>query len=189
MKKLLVLAVTLAITLMANAQVSVQLGGMSNIVRAGNNEGGKVSGAYRGVMAAVDYNLHMTDNFGIAPGLGVDYAFSNPAGFRYQEVGLFAPIDFNYGFQMNDNLRLSLFAGPTLYYGLLSQETSVFPPYNYYVSDSKRFDVSLGGGLWLDIVETVRLKFGYKYGLTNTSKIAGITEKNQFLTISAGYIF
>ena len=189
MKKLLILAAALTITLIANAQVSVQLGGMSNIVKAANNEVGKVSGAYRGVMAAVDYNLHLTERLGIAPGLGIDYAFSNPAGFKYQEVGLFAPIDVNYSFQMSDNLSLSLFAGPTLYYGLLSQETSVYPPYDYYAYDSKRFDVSLGGGLWLDFVETIRVKVSYKYGLTNTSKIAGITEKNQFLTLSVGYIF
>ena len=50
MKKLLVLAAALTITLIANAQVSVQLGGVSNRIKAGNNEVGKLAGAYRGVI-------------------------------------------------------------------------------------------------------------------------------------------
>ena len=189
MKKLLVLAAALTITLIANAQVSVQLGGVSNRIKAGNNEVGKLAGAYRGVMAAVDYNLHLTERLGIAPGLGINYAFINPAGLRYREVGLFAPVDVNYSFRISNNLSLALFAGPTLHYGLLSQETSVYPPYNYYATDSKRFDVSVGGGLWLDFMETIRVKVGHKFGLTNISKIAGVPEKNKFLTLSVGYIF
>lgn len=189
MKKLLLLAVSLTITLMANAQVSVQVGYLSNTMKAENKDVGKLAGTYRGVMAVVDYNLHFTEYLGVAPGLGIDYSFNNQAGSRYKELGLFAPVDLNYRLSDNDNLCLSIFAGPSFYYGLFSKETGVTPPYDYFESDSKRFDVSLGGGFWLDIMEDIRVKVGYKFGLTNTSKIAEVKERNNFLSIAVGYVF
>jgi len=193
MKKVFLLAVSLMITIMANAQASVQVGFLLNTlkteVQADKEVVGKLSGAYKGFMAVADYNVHLTDYLGIAPGLGIDYSFNSAEGSRYKELGLFAPIDVNYCLPINDDISLSLFAGPTFYYGLLSRETAVNPPYDYYKSDNKRFDLSLGGGFWLDIIENIRVKVGYKFGLTNNSKLAGIKERNNCLSISVGYVF
>ena len=189
MKKLILLAVTLTITLTANAQVSILVGYLSNTLKTESEAVGRLSGTYRGVLAAADYNLHITEYLGVAPGLGIDYSFNNYSGSKYKELGLFAPIDINYCIPVNDNLNLSLFAGPTFYYGLFSKETGVNPPYDYFENDSKRFDISLGGGFWLDIMEHIRFKVGYKFGLMNTSKIAGITDRTNFLSIAVGYVF
>lgn len=189
MKKTLLLAVALMSALMANAQVSVQVGFLSNIVKTEAKETGRLSGAYKGVTASVDYNFHITDYLGIAPGLGVDYSFNNVAESRYRELGLLAPIDVNYYLLLSDTFSLSLFAGPTFYYGLISKETGVNPAYDYYLYDNKRFDAFLGGGFWVDIMEHTRVKVGYKFGLTNNSKIEGITEKNNFVSVSVGYVF
>ena len=190
MKKLFVLVITLTTALAAHAQVSVQVGYLSNTLKAENKEVGKLAGTYRGVTAAVDYNVHLTDYLGVAPGLGVDYSFNNNSGLKYQELGLFAPIDVNYCLSQNSSFSLSLFAGPTLYYGIFSRETYDNKTYDNYAENySKRFDVSLGGGFWLDFNEMIRFKLGYKFGLTNTSKIDGITERNNFLSISVGYVF
>lgn len=188
MKKLFLLVITLTTALAAHAQVSVQVGYLSNTLKA-EDGAARVSGKYRGFLATVDYNIHLTDYLGIAPGLGIDYSFNSQNGSRYKEFGLIAPIDVNYCLMMNDNLSLSLFAGPTLYYGLFARETAVNPPYDYYENDSKRFDVSLGGGFWFDFNEMIRLKVGYKFGLTNTSKIDGIKERNNILSITVGYVF
>ena len=49
--------------------------------------------------------------------------------------------------------------------------------------------MALGGGIWCDIRETFRVKLGYKFGLMNCSKVPGITEKNNMLTLAIGYIF
>ena len=189
MKKLVLLAVTLTVSLMANAQVSVQVGYLSNTLKAENKAVGKLSGTYRGVMAAVDYNIHLTDFLGVAPGVGIDYSFNNQDGSHYKELGLIVPIDINYCLSTSDTFSVSLFAGPSLYYGFFSKETGVSPAYDYYANDSKRFDVSLGGGFWLDFMEDIRVKVGYKFGLTNTSKLAGVTERNNILSISVGYVF
>lgn len=189
MKKVLLVAATLMITLMANAQVSIQVGYLSNTLKSESDAVGRLTGKYRGVMAVADYNLHITEYLGVAPGVGIDYSFNNYSGSKYKELGLFAPVDINYCLPVNDNFSLSLFAGPTFYYGLFSKETGVNPPYDYYESDSKRFDVSLGGGFWLDIVENIRVKVGYKFGLMNTSKIAGVKDRTNFLSIGVGYVF
>ena len=63
------------------------------------------------------------------------------------------------------------------------------PPYNYYDSEDKRFDVSLGGGIWCDIREVFRVKLGYKAGLLNCSQVSGVIEKNNTLTLAIGYLF
>ena len=188
MKKLFVLAVSLMMTLMANAQASVQAGFMLNTLDT-EIGAGRLSGKYKGFMLTGDYNIHFTDYLGVAPGLGIDYSFNNAGGLQYKELGLLLPIDVNYRIPVGNSLSLSIFVGPTLYYGLFAKEYSFNPPYDYYEYDSKRFDVSLGGGVWLDIVESIRVKVGYKFGLLNTSKIDGIKEKASCFTVSIGYVF
>ena len=189
MKKILLTAATLLMMAMAaNAQASIQAGFMLNSLRA-EDASARVSGAYKGLMVVADYNLNLIGDFSVAPGLGLDYSFNNFEGMRYRELGLFAPVDLNYCFTLNDNFSLSVFAGPTFYYGLLAKETSTNPPYDYYNKDCKRFDVSLGGGIWVDVIDNIRVKIGYKFGLMNTCKIAGITERSNCFSISVGYVF
>ena len=191
MKKVLLLAVSLMITIMANAQVSVQMGFVLNTlkstVKVENTDVGRFSGSYRGLMAVVDYNIHLTDYLGVAPGLGIDYSFNNQSGLRDRELGLFAPVDINYCLSMNDSFSLTLFAGPTFYYGLFSKNINT--NYDYFENESKRFDVSLGGGFWIDVMEHIRVKVGYKFGMLDISKIANITGRSNFLSISVGYVF
>ena len=188
MKKLLLLAITLMWTMMANAQMSVQLGYLLNTEKS-KVAGVKFSNNYSGFMAAADYNLNLTGALYVAPGLGFSYSFDNNDGAKYKELGLFVPVDFNYRFPVSDALSLSVFAGPTIYYGLISKDTSTDPAYNYYDNDNRRLGLELGGGLWCDFKETIRVKAGSKLGLTNNSKIDGITEKNNCLYLSVGYLF
>ncbi len=189
MKKLFFLAFTLMTSMIvASAQTSVQVGYLLNTQKL-KEAGVKSSNSYSGFMAAVDYNLNLTGALSVAPGLGLDYSFDNSDGDRYKELGLFVPVDFNYRFSVSDAVSLSAFAGPTLYYGLLSKDTSTDPAYNYYDTDNRRFELELGGGLWCDIKETIRVKAAYKFGLLNISKIDDMTEKNNCLYLSVGYLF
>ena len=79
MKKLLLLAITLTMTLMANAQMSVQLGYLLNTEKS-KVAGVKSSSSYSGFMAAADYNLNLTGALSVAPGLGLSYSFDNSDG-------------------------------------------------------------------------------------------------------------
>lgn len=178
--------------IMANAQISVQAGYVLNTCKTKVSPD-KYSNSYNGIMVAADYNLKLAGNLSVAPGLGLDYSFENDKGegykYKYRELGLFAPVDVNYSFPISDAFSLSLFAGPTFYYGLLSKDVAEKPSYNYYSDDNKRFDLFLGGGLWCDINETIRIKAGYKLGVTNNCKIEGIKERNNFFSLSVGFLF
>ena len=186
MKKVVLLAVALMISAMAYAQFSVQVGYQMSSMKT-EMDGVRATQYYNGVAAAIDYNIPLVGSLSVAPGLGLDFFFTNNYGVKYRELGLFAPIDFNLCLSDNRGARLSIFAGPTLYYGLLCKDVSI--NYDYYVVDNNRFDVALGGGIWCDIGESFRVKLGYKFGLMNCSKLAGITEKNNMLTLAIGYIF
>lgn len=192
MKKILLLAITVLMAIMANAQISVQSGYLLNTCKTKVSPD-KYSNSYNGIMVAADYNLNLTGNLSVAPGLGLDYSFENfnEDGYKekYRELGLLAPVDVNYSFPISDGLSLSVFAGPTFYYGLISKDVAVTPSYNYYSDDNKRFDLFLGGGLWCDINKTIRVKAGYKLGVTNNCKIDGIKERNNFFSLSVGFLF
>ena len=186
MKKVFLLAVALMISVMAHAQFSVQVGYQMNSMRT-EIGGVRVTQYYNGIAAQVDYNIPLVGSLSVAPGLGVDFLFTNKYDVKYRELELFAPIDFNLCISDRGDARLSLFAGPTLYYGLFSKDVS--RNYSYYDTDNKRFDLSLGGGIWCDIGEVFRVKLGYKAGLLNSSKEKGVTEKSNMLTLAIGYIF
>ncbi|MBP5229174.1 MAG: outer membrane beta-barrel protein [Bacteroidales bacterium] len=192
MKKIMLLAIMVMTAIMANAQISVQAGYVLNTCKTKVSPD-KNSNSYNGIMVAADYNLNLVGNLSVAPGLGLDYSFENDKGegykYKYRELGLFAPVDVNYSFPISDAFSLSLFAGPTFYYGLLSKDVAEKPSYNYYSDDNKRFDLFLGGGLWCDINETIRIKAGYKLGVTNNCKIEGIKERNNFFSLSVGFLF
>ena len=182
MKKALFMAVALTLAVMANAQTSVQLGYLLNIQKV-ETALGSGTDSYNGLFLSADHTFGLSGDLAVTPGLGLGYSFDS--GDDYRELGIFLPVDVNYRFRLSSDISLSLFAGPTFHFGLISEAGS----HNYYADDNSRFEVLLGGGLWCDIRQTVRLKAGYKLGLINTSKISGITEKNDCLYLSIGYLF
>ena len=188
MKKVFLLAVALMISVMAHAQFSVQLGYQMNSMKTTFNDV-RATQYYNGVSAVIDYNIPLAGPLSVAPGLGLGCYFTNKYDVKYRELGIIAPIDLNFCVSERRDLSVSIFAGPTFYYGLFCKDFSVNPPYNYYDSEDQRFDVSLGGGIWVDISEVFRVKLGYKAGLLNCSKEKGVTEKNNTLTLAIGYLF
>ena len=188
MKKVYLLAVALMISAMAYAQFSVQVGYQMNSMMT-EMDGVRATQYYNGAAAAVDYNIPLVGSLSVAPGLGVNFFFTNKYGVKYRECDLFAPIDFNLCLSDRRDTRLSLFVGPTFYYGLFCKDISTNPHHDYYNTESKRFDMSLGGGIWCDIKESFRVKIGYKFGLLNCSKEAGVTERTNTLMLAIGYLF
>lgn len=184
MKKLVLLAIALTVSVMANAQASIQA---SFLMNTSKNE--YVSTNYNGVAITADYNIPLVGNFSVAPGLGLDFFFTNNYGTRYREIGLSLPVDFNIAIPINDGFKLAIFAGPSLYYGLMSKDFATNPPYDYHANDNNRFDMAVGGGIWCDIQESIRVKIGYKFGVINNSKLPGVNEKSNTLMLSIGYIF
>lgn len=191
MKKLLFMAAALLTAGAVSAQVTYSIG-YNSISWETNYAGGDHS--LNGFTIGVDDNINLTGDLNVAVGVGMDFAFSKfnhlLVDTKYKEFGLYVPVDFNYGFALGDNLKLSVFAGPTFNLGLLSKETGDNDyEYNYFDKDFGRFDILVGGGVWLDIQDQFRVKVGYKAGMLDSAKDDDLTRKTNVLSVSLGYIF
>ena len=67
MKKIFLLAITVFMAIMANAQISVQAGYLLNTCKTKVSPD-KYSNSYNGIMVAADYNLNLTGTLSVAPG-------------------------------------------------------------------------------------------------------------------------
>ena len=190
MKKVFLFAAVMLSACIAKAQTSFQLGYVSSsekqdlIIGDHNNN-------YSGFMVGIDDNINLVGDLNVAPGLAMEFSFDEDDDVKYKEFNLMVPVDFNYGFQLGDALKLYLFAGPTIDFGLMAKDDDN----SRYDSDKKimnRFDILLGGGAWVDINDVIRVKAGYKAGMLDLAgdDVIGVDswKRNRF-TVSVGYIF
>ena len=196
MKKILFLAAALLTAGMVSAQVTYSIGYLGKTQTTEVTALGVTvtdSDSKNGFSIGVDDNINLATDFNVAIGGTMEFYFDKDGDYKYSEFNLAVPVDFNYVFGLGSNLKLSVFAGPTLNLGIISKKTGPNDyKYNYYDEDNGnfgRFDVLLGGGAWLDIQEQFRVKVGYKAGMIDRCKSDGTTVKNNVLSVSLGYIF
>ena len=130
----------------------------------------------------ISYEIPVVEGtLGFAPGLQFGYFTKsdvniyNYANVSSTETYLAAPLDFNLHMNLSGDMKLLVFAGPTLDLGLTSRvkEKSTSVEYDIYsgkLSDYTkytRYDVLVGGGLGLDVMDAVRFSVRYDYGLVN----------------------
>ncbi len=135
----------------------------------------------------VSYNMPLgTSGLGFAPGLRFGYFTKSGieafeiANVSLTETYLEVPLDFNFSFPISEDTKLLLLAGPTFDVGLTSRikEKTTGVEYDIYSGSLKdytkysRFDVLLGGGLGIDVMDAVRFSVRYDYGVLNRN--AGI---------------
>ena len=190
MKKIFLFAALMLSVCIANAQTSFQLGFMSTSEKQDLFIGDS-SDSYSGFTVGFDNNINLAGDLNVAPGLNMAFSLDDDHEEKYKEFNLMVPVDFNYGFQLGDALKLYLFAGPTFDLGLMAK----YDDDSCYDSDfqlMKRFNVLLGGGAWVDINDLIRVKAGYKVGMLDLKgdDIIGVDswKRNRF-NISIGYIF
>ena len=131
-----------------------------------------------GAYAGLSYNLPISDLIGIAPGLYYSLLLSNDSALegllnaKLREHFVNVPVYLNLGFQIGDNARLFLFAGPTVQLGLISTieasagSISSGKVNRYKDSDYSRTNVLIGGGLGLNLSK-IQITAGYDQGLFN----------------------
>lgn len=151
-----------------------------------------------GLYAGFDYNVPVTENIGIAP--GIYYNFSSGVANnlinlpklggllkgRLDEHYIDIPVNFNFSIPFQGN-RAFIYAGPTFSCGLSSKikadasilginiKGDVLDLYDSKVFE--RFDVMLGGGIGADISNIVRVTVGYNWGAFN--RIGGNTNLSE----------
>ena len=188
MNKLLLFAAALFAVSTINAQVTAYVGyssiKSSSTVR---NVPGTATSTVNGFIIQGDYNISLSDEFGVAPGLGLNFAFGDN---DYKGIKAYIPIDFNYGVSVSDDIKLSAFVGPTLALGLSSKSKVANVEINNYDNDDiSRFDILLGVGCWLTFQDKYRLAVAYRMGMLDQNKTDVTTTKENLLTLTLGYTF
>lgn len=202
MKKFLALAAVIALfSTAANAQASIEVGYLNpSTVKSATEpvdftSTTKLNGAYVGF----DYNFKITKNFGIAPGVFYSWATGkNEDGkidilkdygkVTQQYIGI--PVNLTFGFNLADDMRISVYAGPTFSYGLKDMADDV-DLYENLGELYNKFNISVGGGFAFDFANDFRINLGYSYGITDRydAPLLDQTWKRHMLHMGVGYIF
>lgn len=192
MKKLMIMAVALLTAGIASAQVTYSIGYINTNVNIKNAP----SQSLNGFTISLDDNINLAGNLNVAPGIGMDLSFGNYKPFlveqKVKKFGLYVPVDLNYGFALGSDLKLFVYAGPTLDFGIIYKGKVDDNTFDYYKKEDgnlSRFDLLLGGGAWITYQDVLRFKVGYKAGMLNTCKTDGSEFKNNVLSVSVGYVF
>lgn len=141
------------------------------------------NGFYAGIGYAIPlpYGLHLTPGFYIESFSGkfVIGELNEPFTTQISEkqVHLDFPLHLSYGIDLTARFRVLAFAGPVFTYGLrdVSKERTIFNyddketevEYDFYMDDdmANRFDIKLGGGLGIELLDHFVLTAGFSWGL------------------------
>ncbi|MCQ2147399.1 MAG: PorT family protein [Bacteroidales bacterium] len=178
----------------AFAQVSVGAGYKMLSHKTEKADATNLNGAFVGV----DYNIHLVGGLGVAPGIYYSFVTKSDAASGlggllsgkgdWNEHYITVPVHFNYGFNLGNDVRAFVFAGPSADFGLASSYklsgnaagVSAEKTIDMYDNDSyKRFDVKLGGGIGVDLLDVTRVKVGYDFGMLNRGTDNATMHSNQ----------
>ena len=126
-----------------------------------------------GFYAGLEYNVPVGDYFGLSAGANFEYLMSKDYSLgvisgEFTEQYVNVPVHINAGFPLADGIRLFAFAGPTFSYALAGKVNVNSLSYDVYKSENyNRFDVLVGGGAGLDLMNKIRLQVGYDLGMFN----------------------
>lgn len=191
MKKImLTLALVAAAAISASAQMSAGLGYMTKNYSDGKNSDYNVGGLY----LAADYAVYeITDGVLITPGIAASILSGKENGGKFNEFNIGIPINVSYSFEVADGFKLVPYLGPTITLGISSKEEVGGVSINLYDNDlgikEKRLDLSIGGGIALDVMDMIRVSFGYNKGLLNRVEDADPAVKTSGVHFGVAYLF
>lgn len=164
MKKILIIAAALCITVSMQAQTTFGAG-----LHHANHKSANLNGFYAEIGKAYVNRFDL----GFAPALRLNYDWNKGDVLSYSLCELSAPIMFDYGVELSNAARAFIYAGPTPVLGLAfnekAQAGSVKTNTNLY-QRYKRFDIMVGAGIGLDLIDLFRIKAGYDFGIINNYK-------------------
>ena len=189
MKKILVVAILLIGYISASAQNFGIGGGFVNSTTNIGNTSSAFNGGY--VQATADLNL--SNAFSVVAGLRYMYTAANkgislPFFGKTVSQAVGVPVFAKMNVINTGDMKAFLFAGPTLYYGLAFKSQSGELIANWYENETfKPLNVTVGGGIGLDVMEAVRFTIGYDYGVTN--RLSTTSSKSNTGDIRLGVTF
>ena len=191
-KVILTLALAAAAALSANAQIGVGLGYTTKTLTDGDDNSRDLAGFYVGG----NYNIEISNGIYVAPGIDLGYVTKSGTlatfDYNYKEMYLGIPVLVNYPFEIADGFKLVPFLGPTISFGLSSKHydelTGTTDLYGDN-SDYGRFDLLVGGGLAFDVMDMVRVSFGYNLGLLDRNSDDKASLKAKGYHFGVAYLF
>ena len=179
MKKILTSVLAASLMLLgtsAYAQFSIGAGYVNGkYTYASSNS--KHSDNANGFYAGIEYTVPVGEALGLSAGVNYenlmskDYNLYGISG-NLKEQYINVPVRVNVGTNLGD-ARVFVFGGPTFSYALSSKAevgvlgiTGVVDLYDKEILDN-RFDVMVGGGLGIDLMDKLRFTVGYDLGMFN----------------------
>ena len=179
MKKfLLTIALAAVAAVAANAQTSVGVGYVEK-----NAKSTHTTTNIGGLYVHADHNIALAGDICVAPGVAFAYVTNSDLDVKGTYIDV--PIHFNYAFPVAEGFNLGIFAGPTVSLGLTSKTGDS----NDFDHGLKRFDILVGGGVALDIMDIIRVSVGYNAGLLNRSEEDAFKLNTNGLHFGAAYLF
>ena len=191
MKKILSFIAIAASLMLIGTKASAQFSlgaGYANSVQKLSVSGIDKTASMNGVYVGLDYNVAISENFGIAPGIYYEFSsglandlisLPNLGGLlkgRLDEHFIDVPVNFNFSIPFNGN-RAFIYAGPTFSYGVASSvkaDASILginikgDVLDLFEKDLfTNFDILVGGGIGFDFNDMVRFTVGYNMGMLN----------------------
>ena len=203
MKKFFLTLALAAVATSAFAQIeglSAGAGYLTNTLKSTYTSGSSStthSYDFGGFYAGVNYTLlEIGPGIAITPGLqfaSVTYKEDNTT---WGESYLAVPVNFSYKLDLvPGTLAIQPYAGPTFAFGLGSKNTytigSVSTTSDMYGDDSDygKFDLLVGAGIALDIVDMIRVTIGYDLGLLDRDSSDNGKIKSSNLNFGVAYLF
>lgn len=171
MKKFLIVAAALLVSLSMSAQLRVTAGYLSSSMKEGG-DGESWSYNGNGFYAGILYQMPFNETFSFEPGVLFDYNKYGNDDFNTSVYYLRIPLHLVYGVEMAPDMTLFGNAGPGISLGLGGDND----PFGEY--GDKRFDIPLGIEFGLRYMGRYDIRVGYDWGLMNLAKEYGTTHHN-----------
>ena len=179
---LLAASMMLAGTSVFAQNLAVEAGFGLSSTRFNYTLGSTTADLYGGTLG-LSYEIPVVEGtIGFAPGIQVGYFTGGDVNLpfnlgkaSFNESYLAVPLDLNLHLPISEDMKFLMVAGPTLDLGLTSRAKLKDTSAEYDIYDGalgdmtkyNRFDVLIGGGLGLDVMDAVRFTVRYDYGLIN----------------------
>lgn len=204
MKKLIITLLAVLAAVSANAQFIVTAGYDHPIcvekVKVSNTT--KISKTpLNGFYVQGGYIFSLANNFDIQANLGLEYgtykAETEIMGIKASgsgsELGLILPVNASYKFDLGNDIRIGVFAGPSFDYSLSSQLKAKVgdkeSKTDILGEDAVRFGVYADAGAFIEFDGTIRvIAEGYQ-SLTNYTKVENCSERYRGFSFGVAYLF
>lgn len=155
-----------------------------------------------GFFAGVTYNSLITRNFGVAFGLQARYNYktitntllSATQTVKHTQILLDVPVLLNFGIQLGNDARVSVFAGPALTFAVKGNThtsenvLNTSNDLNWYGENSNNQQLDLMGAAGVAFqFKTIRLFGGYRMGFLDLDKRDNVKTTNSGMFVSLSY--